>query len=72
MDRNGILFNNANISLQAAITKIRTAIALSVSSINNTVDLISASATANFAPGIVAGTIADRALNQLQVAQRPV
>ncbi|MCI44867.1 hypothetical protein A2U01_0066106, partial [Trifolium medium] len=56
----------------ASITKIRTAIALSGSSINNTVDPISASATTNFAPGIVAGTVADRALNRLQVAQRPV
>ncbi|MCI15353.1 RNA-directed DNA polymerase (Reverse transcriptase), partial [Trifolium medium] len=72
MARNGNLFNNAKINSQAAITKIRTAIALSASSINNTTDSISTSATANFGPGVVADTVADRVLNRLQVEQRLV
>ncbi|CAJ2667148.1 unnamed protein product [Trifolium pratense] len=62
--------NDQVINSQAAITKIRTAIALSASSINNTTDSISASATANF--GFVADTVDDRVLNRLQVAQCPV
>ncbi|PNX85809.1 ribonuclease H [Trifolium pratense] len=70
MARNGILFNNAKINSQVAITKIRTTIALSASSINNKTDSISASATANF--DIVAVTVDDRVFNRLQVAQCPV
>jgi ribonuclease HI len=69
MARNGILFNNARISLQAAITKVRTTIALSASSINN---------TAYQSPserGTIVGnasTVAVWTLNWLQVAQRPI
>ncbi|PNX61701.1 ribonuclease H, partial [Trifolium pratense] len=46
MARNGILFNNAKTNSQDAITKTRTAISFSASSINNTIDSISASSCA--------------------------